>query len=237
MSALALGCVACLLVAASHSGAEAAPGATTSGRVTLGPVTDAPPPACPEACRAIGSVSGFQVSIEDPETGAIEDFPYRVPFRRGRVTEWSLYLAQPTNSQKAFFNGTFGQPPLARIGVIRKVRGSSPPRYALKAQSPLKGLTQFFGRRASFKLRKPLPVRRGDVISLTVPTWAPAFAIDIPEGNVWRSSRERGECLSELDQRKGRPHQVVKSRRTYGCKYETAQLLYTARVIRGAGRG
>ena len=40
--------------------------------------------------------------------------PFLVP-RTGTIKAWTLTLAQPTNSQRAFFNGFFGTPPEARI--------------------------------------------------------------------------------------------------------------------------
>ena len=47
--------------------------------------------------------------------------------RPGRLT-----LAQPTNSQRSFFNGFFGTPPEARLAILRRVPGTNPPRYNLR---------------------------------------------------------------------------------------------------------
>ena len=68
-----------------------------------------------------------------------------------------------------------------------------------------------------------------------MPTWAPAFAQGLDANNVWRASREAGQMhRTPTDIRQGEPQQKVGSRATYGCKYSTARLLYTARPL---GRG
>jgi hypothetical protein len=186
---------------------------------------------CPENCRAIAKVTGFQVLTENGD-GERKALPFRVPFN-GNLTSWTIALSFPTNRQRAYFNRTWGSPAKARIAVLRRIPRSSPPRYRLIRQTPPRSLTGWLGRTPRFRVRPPIPVRRGEIIGLTVPTWAPAFAIDIPKRNRWRASRSPGRCLELADQRRGRPHQIRGSRRVYGCRYETARLLYSARITRG----
>ena len=76
-----------------------------------------------------------------------------------------------------------------------------------------------------------LRVDRGDIVGLTIPTWAPAFAQGLPASNAWRASREPGRCTNPTDVRQGEPQQKVGGRATYGCRYATARLLYTATVV------
>jgi hypothetical protein len=66
-----------------------------------------------------------------------------------------------------------------------------------------------------------------------VPTWAPAFSEGLPTNNVWRASREPGACANSTDIRQGEPQQKVGRRATYGCRYSTARLLYTATLVEG----
>jgi len=89
--------------------------------------------------------------------------------------------------------------------------------------SPFLGQTVRFG--ASLK------VQRGDVVGLTVPTWAPAFAEGLSAKNAWRASRLPGRCTEATDVRQGSPQQRVGRRATYGCRYSTARLLYTVTVV------
>jgi hypothetical protein len=213
------GCLAALVVVAA--GAGAATGSRTT--IVLGSTASSPDPSCPELpCQAVGSVTGFQVS-----TGQ-SSLPYRVP-RDGKVKAWTLTLAQPTNKQRSFFNGFFGTPPEARLAILRRVPRSDPPRYNLRRQGSVQVLTPYLGQTVRFGAN--LRVRRGDIVGVTIPTWAPAFAQDLSAKNAWRASREPGKCTNTTDVRQGKAQQRIGKRQTYGCRYSTARLLYTATVV------
>jgi hypothetical protein len=205
--------------------AVAAYGAATASRTTvvLGSTATLPDPSCPELpCQAVGSVTGFQVSTSQ---GSL---PFRVP-RAGKVKAWTLTLAQPTNQQRSFFNGFFGTPPEARLAILRRVPGTEPPRYNLRRQGSIHVLSPYLGQ--TVKFGASLKVEKGDIVGLTIPTWAPAFAQNLPASNAWRASREEGKCTNTTDVRQGQPQQKVGTRATYGCRYSTARLLYTATVV------
>ena len=55
-------------------------------------------------------------------------------------------------------------------------------------------LEPYFGRAAQFPLETALKVKKGDVIGLTVPTWAPALALGFPSTTSWRASRSKTQC-------------------------------------------
>lgn len=220
-----LGFIACLLVLlvslAGSSDAAKKPQTT----VILGQTSEEPDPSCPEMpCQAIGSVTGFQVNNGQTR------LPFTVP-HDGTIRSWTLTLAQPTNSQRSFFNGFFGTPPQARLAILRRVPGTNPPRYNLRRQSEVQILSPYLGQTVRFG--SDLRVEKGDVVGLTVPTWAPAFAQDLSTDNVWRASRAPGACKNATDIRQGEPQERVGKRATYGCKYTTARLLYTATLVEG----
>ncbi len=73
---------------------------------------------------------------------------------------------------------------------------------------------------------------QGQVVALTVPTWAPMFAFNVAEANTWRGSRAPGHCSSKEDIQSGHPQQGVGKIKTYGCYYSAARLLYTATVVK-----
>jgi hypothetical protein len=222
---LVLGVLACMLlflVSLSASSDAARVGRTT---VILGQTATEPDPSCPDLpCQAVGSVTGFQV-----DNGQTR-LPFRVP-NDGTIKSWTLTLAQPTGSQRTFFNGFFGTPPEARLAILRRVAGTSPPRYSLRRQGSVKVLSPYLGQTVRFSAN--LEVERGDIVGISVPTWAPAFAQDLSTTNVWRASREPGACKNATDIRQGEPQEKVGSRATYGCKYTTARLLYTATLVEG----
>ncbi len=200
-------------------------GAATASRTTvvLGSTATMPDPSCPELpCQAVGSVTGFQVSTNQGR------LPFRVP-RNGKVKAWTLTLAQPTNKQRSFFNGFFGTPPEARLAILRRIPRTNPPRYNLRRQGSIHVLSPYLGQ--TVKFGASLRVRRGDIVGLTIPTWAPAFAQDLSAKNAWRASREPGRCTNTTAVRQGQPQQRVGRRQTYACRYSTARLLYTATVV------
>ena len=179
---------ACLLAALV---AAVAPGAADSAPlrvVVLGQTAETPPASCPgkivnnvevKPCRVEGHVTGFQ-SI----AGGIAR-PYEAPFD-GKVVAWSITLAKPsttetdtTTDEVGFFDEFLGEPSEARIGILRPVEGSKPPKYTLVRQSPLEVLNPYFGTTPIFALEHPLTVLKGQVVALTVPTWAPMFAFNV----------------------------------------------------------
>jgi hypothetical protein len=200
-------------------------GAATSSRTTvvLGATATVPDPSCPDLpCQAVGSVTGFQVSTDQ---GGL---PFNVR-RDGKVKAWTLTLAEPTSTQRSFFNGFFGTPPEARLAILRRVPGTEPPRYNLRSQGSIHVLSPYLGQ--TVKFGASLKVEKGDIVGITIPTWAPAFAQELSSKNAWRASRELGKCTNTTDVRQGQPQQKIGTRATYGCRYSTARLLYTATVV------
>jgi hypothetical protein len=214
-----LACLALLVPLAAGAGAASSSKTT----VVLGSTATTPDPSCPDLpCQAVGSVTGFQVSTTQ------SSLPFRVT-RDGKVTAWTLTLAQPTNTQRSFFNNFFGTPPQARLSILRRVAGTNPPVYALRSQSSVHVLSPYLGQTVRFGAS--LKVETGDIVGLTIPTWAPAFAQDLSSKDSWRASREPGKCTNTTDVRQGEAQEKVGKRATYGCRYSTARLLYTATVV------
>lgn len=236
--ALGFACVLAALVAAAWPGAaDSAPVRV----IVLGQTDSTPSPSCPgeiingvavDECRVEGHVTGFQAIA-----GGVPR-PFEAPFD-GKVVAWSITLSRPsrTDSEKmtdevGFFNDFLGKPSQARIGVLRPVEGSKPPKFTLVRQSPLQVLNPYFGSTAIFALEHPLTVLQGQVVALTIPTWAPMFAVNIGEDNTWRGSRPPDHCKSREDIQGGNPQQGVGKTKTYGCYYSDARLLYTATVVK-----
>jgi len=236
--ALAFACaLAALIVVASPGAAESAPLRV----VVLGKTASTPRPSCPGKlangvevipCRVEGHVTGYQVSA-----GGVRQ-PYEAPFD-GKLVAWSITLSKPsrvdgktTTDEVGFFDEFLGRPSQARIGVLRPVKGSKPPKFTLVRQSPTEVLTPYFGSTPIFALNHPLTVLRGQIVALTVPTWAPMFAFNTAESDTWRGSRIGGHCSSKEDIQSGHPQQGVGKVKTYGCYYTSARLLYTATLVK-----
>jgi hypothetical protein len=203
--------------------------------VVLGAAATATP-SCPTNCQAVGKTTGFQTSI----TGARN--PFVVPFR-GRIVAWSIKTGAPStrpnpnnNNQSDFdfFVKTFGGPPMARISVLKPINKSiraGKPLYKLKSQSPVENLSNYLGQTTTFTLDTPLRVKATNIVALTVPTWAPAFAINQAANTKWQASRKQGKCNNTADILAGSAHEAIGTQRAYGCTYNTARLLYSATVV------
>lgn len=221
-----------------------APGAADSAPlqvVVLGQTSETQQASCPgkivnkvevTPCRVEGHVSGFQ-SI----AGGVAH-PYEAPYD-GKIVAWSITLAKPssketetTTDEISFFDEFLGTPSEARIGILKPVEESNPPKYTLVRQSPLEVLNPFFGTTPVFALQRPLSVLQGQVVALTIPTWAPMFAFNVSGENTWRGSRLPEHCSSKEDIQSGNPQQGVGKTKTYGCYYSSARLLYTATLVK-----
>jgi hypothetical protein len=229
--ALAVAASAALLAAVLSAGSAGA----AARVVVLGAAAPATP-SCPTTCQAVGKTTGFQTSITGQRN------PFSVSFR-GRVVAWSIKTGAPStkpnpnnNNQSDFdfFTKTFGGPPRARISVLKPIMKqirAGHPFYKLKAQSPVEDLSSYLGQTTTFTLDTPLRVKPNNVVALTVPTWAPAFAINQAANTKWQASRKRGKCNNTDDILAGTPQDALGSQRTYACTYNTARLLYSATVV------
>jgi hypothetical protein len=203
--------------------------------IVLGAATPALP-SCPTNCQAVGKTTGFQTNI----TGSRNPFVVAV---RGRVVAWSIKTGAPSTkpnpnnnnqSDYDFFSKTFGGSPKARIAVLKPIMKSiriGKPIYKLKSQSPVEDLSPYLGQTTTFTLDTPLRVKPNNVVALTVPTWAPAFAINQSADTKWAASRPKGKCNDTADILAGTPQDALGTQRSYGCSYTTARLLYSATVV------
>jgi hypothetical protein len=192
-------------------------------------------PSCPSECQAIGKTTGFQTSIGKTKS------PFTAPYT-GKIVAWSIKLGRPTTSgeggeesQMAFFDKFFGGPPSARISVLKPIQKKiklGKPIYKLKSQSPVEELAPFLGTTTTFALKEPLRVKMGNVVALTVPTWAPAFAVSQGGATAWQASRKKDKCTKAEDIQLGSAHLTLGAERSYGCVYKTARLLYSATVVK-----
>jgi hypothetical protein len=184
-------------------------------------------PSCPDACQAIGKTTGFQTTIGNTKSPFVAPFP-------GRIVAWSIKLSQPTDKQVEFFEDFFEGPPQARLSVLKpimkKIKAGNPV-YELKAQSPVEDLNAFLGTTTTFALQDPLKVKKNQIVALSVPTWAPAFAVGLGGNTAWQASRSRTKCNKAADIKAGTAQQALGKGRTYGCTYKTARLLYSATIV------
>jgi hypothetical protein len=193
----------------------------TQTQTTTGaqPPTAQPAPSCPATpCLAISRVTGFQLTA-----GAKRNL-FVVP-RDGWIVAWSIALGAPDKKETAFFNANEGGPPAAGIAVLQAGKSLQ---YRLFAESPNVPLSPYFGKTAQFPLAHSIQVKKGYVIALNVPTWAPALALGVGHDSTWRASRAKTRCADTTSQA---AQTTVGSVIQYACLYTKARLTYTATLI------
>ena len=222
----------------------------------IGQTGKTPDPLCPQrpperekpdptqikhACQAIGSVTGFQLKADGDHQA------FRVP-HNARIVAWAVSVANTNKLETDAFGDfdffgshQYGQGPTASLAILKKMKGEGP-KFRLIRSSPIENLTSAQGHKQYFVLKKPLKAKKGMIVGITIPTWAPIIAsnANVAKDNAWKASRSPKKCGGDTDQERrqnaidARPQLNKKSVRKYGCIY-TDRLLYWAYYIRGLG--
>jgi hypothetical protein len=174
-------------------------------------------PTCPSnPCLAVSRTTGYQTKVVDDRNVFV------VP-RAGKIVAWTISLGNPDERQIDFFDSNYGAAS-ARLTVLR--RGER--LYSrVVTQSPLQPLAPYFGQKVQFPLGRTLNVKRGYMIALTVPTWAPALTQLLDDGSSWRASRPKDGCEdTETQTAQADLGQLTQ----YRCLYR-ARLTYSATLI------
>jgi hypothetical protein len=218
-----------LLTSVLAVAAFALPPAASARIVELGGTADAATLNCPgtteNPCVAAVRMTGFQGRA----SGGPKN-PYYIR-RDGHLVAVTLQLAKPTPEEVEFFNSNFGTPSTARVSVLR--RGKTRKQrldHRLITQSDRFRLDPYFGSKPTFVFDEPIPVKEGNWIAITVPTWAPLLATNLARTNWWRSSRPRGSCEPPRSLRQFAMEDLREVNR-FGCTYSSARLLYSVTYV------
>jgi hypothetical protein len=205
------------LIAAATLAVALLPAAPASAKIIEVGRTDAAP-ACPATpCLAVSRTTGYQVKVGD-ERGA-----FTVP-RDGMLVAWSITLGTPTAKQITFFDKGFGG---AASGGITLLRQGKHVFSRVMAAGPVERLQPYFGQTVQFPLPAAIPVKKGWVLGLTIPTWAPALTPLLADHSAWRAARPAKKCSDTATQ-------TAQTRRLdlaqYECLYK-ARLTYSATLV------
>jgi len=194
--------------------------ATAGARLLeLGATSTQPVPSCPaKPCMAVSRTTGYQKRV------GTERNPFIVP-AEGRIVAWTITLGDPTDTQIKFFNTTLGGAPSAHLTILRRKKQGF---LKVVAESPVHELTDYLGETVQYPLVSSIPVKKGDTVALTVPTWVPALAVGLGEDSSWRASRTKKQCD---DPSAPTAQDDLNDKVRYECKYKTARLAYTATFV------
>jgi hypothetical protein len=174
--------------------------------------------ACPVNCAAVSRTTGYQAKVGPERT------LYQAP-ADGRIVAWTISLGKPGPKQTAFFTERLGGQSQAAIVVLRAEKKLV---RRVVAKAPLQNLTDYFGQVVQFPLVRSLPIKKGQYVGLSVPSWAPALQIGLGEDTSWRASRAQDTC-SDISTQSA----LVGTRGStaFACLYKTARLTYSATLI------
>jgi hypothetical protein len=169
-------------------------------------------------CQAVSRTTGYQAKVGPLRT------LYQAP-ADGRIVAWTIALGKPGPKQTAFFTERLGGESQATI-VVLAAEKKLVRRVAAKA--PLQKLTEYFGQVVQFPLVRSLPIKKGQYVGLSVPSWAPALQIGLGADTSWRASRAKDTCGDTSTQ-----SALVGSRAStpFACLFKTARLTYSATII------
>jgi hypothetical protein len=183
-------------------------------------VGSAPPeatPTCPSSpCLAVSRTTGYQAKVVDSRAH------YVIP-ADGKIVAFTIKLGAPNKRQIKFFEDNFGK----ASGGLTVIRRGERLFGRVVAASPVYQLSEYFGQTVQFPLDRALAVEKGNIIGLTIPTWAPALTNLLEDGSSWRASRGLKAC-DDTDRQTAQTS--VGALTQYRCLYR-ARLTYTATLI------
>jgi hypothetical protein len=186
----------------------------------IGETTPGTVPSCPASCEVLSRTTGFQVKVGN------ERNLLAAP-RSGTLVAWTITQGKPNATQLKFLDANEGGEAEAGIAVLAP-QPKPNLTYKLIASSPMVKLAPYFGKTAQFPLETTIPIKKGYVVALSVPTWAPALALNFSSATSWRASRPRTGCRSTSAQS---VQTTLGTAVQYYCLYQTARLDYSATEI------
>ena len=216
------------------------PGAASAQTVQLGQTTT---PVAAPACAKNTPLSDCKIILE--RTTAIESLsdsvinPTRVN-QQGWVVAFTVGLSNLIASAKtrasiiSSLDASYGGPPELALSVLSPGPHNT---YTVVAQSGTYQLEPFLGQVLQQPLSLPpsfttftaLPVVRGDVIGLTVPTWAPVLSYGLPNSQfAYRQSR-RANCAKPAATQTAQT--TLRTTYQYLCNEAGNRVQYTATEV------
>lgn len=198
--------------------------AGASAKITeMGALADGVRGSCPgdardDSCQALTRATAYQAKVGPDRT------LYQAP-ADGRIVAWTVALGKPGPKQSAYFEERYGGIAQATVVVLDDGKKLS---RTVTAKAPLEKLTDYFGQVVQFPLDQALPIKKGQYVGITVPTWAPVLQLYLGSDTSWRSSRSQTGCTDYTTQF------GLLGKRTsafFRCLYRTARITYSATFI------
>lgn len=165
--------MAAVLVPATASAAEMQVGVTTTPLVSPTCPADAQGEKCTIVLAQVTAYETLRDGVANPD--AIK--------KSGVISSFTLGLTGTNLITPAIMKSEsqrYGGPPEAQLTALVPTGTPANPSFRVAAQTSVIKLRSELGKVAEFPLVTPLPVVRGEILALTVPTWAPVLSIEQP---------------------------------------------------------
>ncbi len=226
--------ISTLIAAVVALGAVAVPTSASAAIVELGATsTPVVAPTCPPGVTAANcKIILTQVTALETIRDGIA-YPTTVK-KPGSIVAFTIGLSRLSNNKTTahndihFLDQTFGGTTRASITVLRANGPKKQRRWTVVGQSAVFHLQPYLGQVVQFPLATSLPVLKGDLVALTVPTWAPVLSIQLPSGKfAYRQSRSRN-CVPPPASTQA---QNIKQTAAYKCNYPGTRVEYSATEV------
>ena len=223
-----------LLAAFAALGVICAPASAGAAVVELGATSSSlVAPTCP------AGVSAANCTIILTQVTALETLRDGIAYpttvkKPGSIVAFTIGLSRlATNKTTAhndihFLDQTYGGTTRASITVLRPSGPKNARHWTVVGQSAVFHLQPYLGQVVQLPLPTSLPVQKGDVVGLTIPTWAPVLSIQLPSSKfAYRQSRgqncNRPPATTQA--------QNVKQTAAYKCNYPGTRVEYSATEV------
>ena len=222
-----------LVLAAAILTAGLVPTVASADEIELGSTTTPlVAPTCPANPKVPCNIVLTQVTAFETVRDGIT-YPTTVK-KAGELVAVTLGVS-PISTDKAtvskdvsYLNSVYGGTAEAELTVLRPVGQHSNMRWAVAAQSLPLQLQPYLGQVAEFPLAQPLPVVPGEIVGITVPTWAPILTIALtPSQFAYRQSRSTSCPKTPL----GYAQLTIGDATGYGCNYKGTRIEFTATEV------
>jgi hypothetical protein len=145
----------------------------------------------------------------------------------GSVVAWTISLVGVPAAKIKTVSTMYGGAPEAALVVLAPLGKSN---FKVVEKGPLVDLTNYLGTTPTFALPNALPIKAGQVVGITVPTWAPVLQIGLGGDTSWRSSKPLKETVaSDYTTQRALVGTVVQG--SFAALYQRARLVYSATVV------
>jgi hypothetical protein len=217
-----------LAISATALAAALAPTSASAAIVELG-ATASPvvAPSCPTG------VDKAHCTIILTESTALETLSDGVAYpttvkKAGRVVAFTVGLAKLTKADISGLDSSYGGTSQVGVTVLRPQKPTSQRFFRVVDESPLFHVQPWFGHVVQFPLNTSLAVKAGDVIGLTVPTWAPVLSINLPSKLFQYRASRPNKCTNFNLQT---AQLSIGDTAQYRCFYVRTRVQYTATEV------